>query len=64
MVLGRMTGQMLRRPRPARICSPPAASTRHDGRKFLTSTALYTRDGELLGRAEQTWIEIEIADFS
>ncbi len=64
MVLGRMTGQVLRRPRPGEDLLATGRLDDHTGRKFLTSTALYTRDGELLGRAEQTWIEIEIADFS
>ena len=64
MVLGRMTGQVLRRPRPGEDLFATGRLDEHTGRKFLTSTALYTRDGELLGRAEQTWIEIEMAAFS
>jgi hypothetical protein len=64
MVLGRMTGQVLRRPRPGDDLFATGRLDEHTGRKFLTSTALYTHDGELLGRAEQTWIEIEMADFS
>ena len=64
MVLGRMTGQVLRRPRPGEHLYATGRLDEHTGRKFLTSTALYTRDGELLGRAEQTWIEVDIADFS
>ena len=64
MVLGRMTGQVLRRPRPGEDLLATGRLDEHTGRKYLTSTALYARDGELLGRAEQTWIEIEIADFS
>jgi hypothetical protein len=35
-----------------------------EGRKFLTDTALYTATGELLGRAEQTWILIDLANFT
>ena len=64
MVLGRMTGQVLRRPRPGEDLFATGRLDERNGRKFLTSTALYTRDGELLGRAEQTWIEIEKADFT
>jgi hypothetical protein len=64
MVLGRMTAEVVRRPRAGEDLLATGRLDQHDGRKFLTSTALYTRDGELLGRAEQTWIEIEIADFS
>ena len=63
MVLGRMTGQVLRRPRPGEELFATGRLDEHTGRKFLTSTALYTRDGELIGRAEQTWIQIDIADF-
>ena len=29
-----------------------------DGRKRLTSTALYTDDGDLVGRSEQVWIAV------
>ena len=64
MVLGRMTAEVLRRPRPGEDLLATGRLDDHTGRKFLTATALYTRDGELLGRAEQTWIEIAIADFS
>lgn len=64
MVLGRMTAEVLRSPRPGENLLATGRLDAHEGRKFLTATALYTRDGELLGRAEQTWIEIEIADFS
>ncbi len=64
MVLGRMTGEVLRRPRPGEELLATGRLHDHTGRKFLTATALYTRDGELLGRAEQTWIQVEIADFS
>lgn len=64
MVLGRMTAQVYARPR----AGQPHLSVGHlhaqEGRKFLTDTALYTADGELLGRAEQTWILIDIAAFS
>jgi hypothetical protein len=59
-----MTGQVARRPRPGEDLLATGQLDEHTGRKFFTSTALYTRDGELLGRAEQTWIEVKIADFS
>lgn len=63
MVLGRMTAQVLRAPLAGeRLLSVGELRTR-DGRKFLTDTALYSLDGELLGRAEQVWIEIDPADF-
>jgi hypothetical protein len=64
MVLGRMTAQVVRRPEPGEALLATGRLDEHTGRKFLTSTALYTTGGDLVGRAEQTWIEIEIADFS
>jgi hypothetical protein len=32
-----------------------------DGRKAFTSSALFSADGELLARAEATWLEIDPA---
>jgi hypothetical protein len=64
MVLGRMTAEVLRRPRPDEDLLATGRLDEHVGRKFFTSTALYTPAGELLGRAEQTWIQIELAEFS
>lgn len=63
MVLGRMTAEVVRRPRPGEPCLPVGHLDARDGRKFRTNTALYTADGELLGRSEQTWIEIDLATF-
>ncbi|WP_370617980.1 hypothetical protein [Mumia sp. Pv 4-285] len=63
MVLGRMTGQVL---------APVRVGVEHvtvgtlrsvDGRKHRTATALYSLDGTLVARAEQTWIAIDIANF-
>ncbi|AXT85925.1 hypothetical protein C6I20_12525 [Aeromicrobium sp. A1-2] len=64
MVLGRMTAQVLRRPRAGEPCLSVGHLDSRNGRKFLTDTALYTEAGELLGRAEQVWIEIDVANFS
>ena len=64
MVLGRMTAQVNRRPRVGEAYIAVGHLDAQEGRKFLTDTALYAADGELLGRAEQTWILIDIADFS
>ena len=59
MVLGRMTAQVARAP----LAGEPHVSVgvlhERDGRKFRTDTALYTAAGELLGRAEQVWIQVE-----
>lgn len=58
MLLGRMTGQVLRRPTVGESLVATGRLVQRDGRKFRTSTALYTPGGELLGRSEQTWIEV------
>lgn len=59
MVLGTMTAQVL---------SPPVVGQEHvvlswsrgdDGRKRHAASALFTADGELLARADQTWIAID-----
>lgn len=63
MVLGRMTAEVLRAPRPGESYLSVGELSQRDGRKFSTSTALYTVDGELLGRAEQIWIEIAAGTF-
>jgi hypothetical protein len=64
MVLGRMTAQVSRRPRAGESYVAVGRLHAQEGRKFLTDTALYAEDGELLGRAEQTWIQVDIAAFS
>lgn len=64
IVLGRMTAEVLRRPSAGEPCRSTGRLHAQEGRKFLTDTALYAEDGELLGRAEQTWILIDLANFS
>jgi hypothetical protein len=63
MVLGRMTAEVLRAPRAGEPLVAMGDLSARDGRKFLASTALYATDGELLGRAEQVWIEIDLTTF-
>lgn len=63
MVLGRMTAQVLRAPHVGEELLSVGELHTHEGRKFLTDTALYTLDGELLGRAEQVWIQIDPDTF-
>jgi hypothetical protein len=64
MVLGTMT---------ARLWSLPALGTEHvvvaeargeSGRKRMSATSLYDRDGRLVGAAEQVWIAVDPADFN
>jgi len=64
IVLGMMTAEVLRRPVAGEPCIATGRLDQHVGRKFLTDTALYTADGELLGHAEQLWIAIDLADFA
>ena len=64
IVLGRMTADIVRRPATGEPCRSVGRLHAQDGRKGRTETAWYTEDGELLGRAEQTWILIDLADFS
>jgi hypothetical protein len=63
MVLGRMTAEVLRRPRAQEPCLATGHLHAAAGRKFLTGTALYTAEGELLGRSEQTWLRVDLATF-
>jgi len=62
-VLGRMTGQVLRAPDPGEECVVTGRLAAHEGRKFLTDTALYS-GSELLARSEQVWIEIDPTQFA
>ncbi len=64
IVLGQMTAEISRRPATGEPCLSVGRLHAREGRKFLTDTALYSTDGELLGRAEQTWILIDLASFS
>ncbi|MFT4188917.1 MAG: hypothetical protein QM621_10095 [Aeromicrobium sp.] len=63
MVLGRMTAQVFA-PVPAgqRLHASGRLDDRR-GRKFYTSTALHTPQGEVVGRSEQIWFEIDPARF-
>ena len=64
IVLGRMTAEVSRRPSSGEPCLSVGRLHAQDGRKFLTDTALYAESGELLGRAEQTWLQIDLANFA
>lgn len=63
MVLGTMTAEVYSSPVAGRTYHAVGHLAARDGRKFFTGTALYTPDGDLVGRAEQVWIQIDIADF-
>ena len=59
MVLGTMTGWVARVPSPGESCVVVAWPHGSQGRKFHSGTALYAADGELLGRADATWIAVD-----
>lgn len=63
IVLGRMTAEVFRLPRVGEPCLSVGGLQRVERRKFFTNTALYSVEGELLGRAEQIWISIDIKNF-
>ena len=63
MLLARMTAEVVRLPRAGEPHLATGVLRRRDGRKFVTDTALYTEDGELVGRSEQLWIEVDPATF-
>ncbi|MFO6452747.1 MULTISPECIES: hypothetical protein [unclassified Aeromicrobium] len=63
MVLGTMTAEVYSAPVVGETYHAVGQLAQRDGRKFFTSTALYTPGGELVGRSEQVWIEIDVATF-
>ncbi len=64
MVLGRITAELSRLPAVGEPCVVVALHRGVDGRKHTAATALYGADGDLLGRAEQVWLTVDVADFS
>lgn len=64
MVLGRMTAELLAPLEPGVRYHAGGRLDGREGRKFFTSTALHRPDGELVGRAEQVWIEVDPAAFA
>lgn len=69
MVLGRMTAEVVRAPRAGEPLVSVGQLRERDGRKFHTATALFAAGdgggttGELLGRAEQVWIQVDPVAF-
>ena len=64
MVLARMTARLYRRPAIGEACIVVGALREVVRRKNHAATALYATDGELLGRAEQIWVTIDIESFT
>ncbi len=63
MVLGTMTAEVYSAPVAGLTYHAVGRLAAREGRKFLTDTALYTPAGDLVGRSEQVWIEIDLAHF-
>jgi len=63
-VLARMTARLYRRPAVGEACIVIGALREVVRRKNHSATALYTADGQLLGRAEQLWVTVDIAAFT
>lgn len=57
-VTGRMTAEVLRRPRHDEPCLVVGWRIGAEGRKLHAGTALYTRDGTLCAVARQVWIVV------
>ncbi|TSD68358.1 hypothetical protein [Aeromicrobium piscarium] len=60
MLLGTMTAEVYAVPAAGQRYHAVGQLDRREGRKFFTSTALYTPEAQLVGRAEQVWIEIDL----
>lgn len=56
LLLGRMTATLDRAPEPGETLLATGWLRTREGRKRLTSTALYTESGDVVGRSEQVWI--------
>lgn len=63
MLLGTMTAQLLKAPEVGRTYHCVGRLSGQEGRKFFTDVALYTPEGDLVGRSEQIWIQIDLADY-
>ncbi|MDE2485888.1 MAG: hypothetical protein KGO51_00675 [Alphaproteobacteria bacterium] len=55
-LLGTMTGEVIRRPRPGEDCIVLAWTLAREGRKETAGVALYDAHGALMARGHQVWI--------
>lgn len=58
-LLGRMTAEVLRPFRTDEPCVVVGWSLGREGRKLQAGTAVYSAEGQLIGRARQTWIAMQ-----
>ncbi|MBM6403263.1 hypothetical protein JQN72_03255 [Phycicoccus sp. CSK15P-2] len=63
MVLGTMTARVWRVPSPGEELVVTAWKRGGDGRRHRAASVLHAADGEMLGRAESTWIAVDPASF-
>lgn len=63
MVLGTMTAQVLRLPTPGEATVVTAWHRGSEGRRHRSATTLHDADGDLLGRAEATWVAVDPASI-
>ena len=63
MVLGRMTGQLLKSIPVGEKYTIVAWKIRQDGRKYFTGTAIFNASQELCAKALSIWFEINPADY-
>lgn len=64
MVLGRISARVFAVPDAGQPCLVVGQCCGREGRKALTSSALYSDSGELLARAHHVWIDVDPAAFS
>ena len=64
LVLGRMTGTVVRLPATGRPVVVVGERYEQNGRKTLTATTAYDDRGRVVGRAEQVWIEVDPSVFA
>lgn len=62
MVLGRMTAEIIKRPKAGEQCIVTAWSIGHEGKKHYSGTAVFNEQGELCSKAKAIWIDVVIAD--
>lgn len=63
MVLGTMAAQVWRRPEPGETTVVTAWPRAAQGRRYWSASTLHDEDGELLARAEATWIAVDPASI-
>jgi hypothetical protein len=63
-LLGRMHGEILRRPVSGERCVVAGWKIGQEGRKHHAGTALYGARGDLIARASAIWIELDRSRFS